>query len=193
MRIQKPNNLETRLRRVTKYSFCVKGLPAAALARLLMAGMAYARNQPDAGSLLRQQEQLQPPTPGTLPPREPEEVLPPLVIGEGETVLVKEVRFVGAVDLVPDAELQEVVAEAIGARLDFKGLQSLVQRVTAVLKQKGWFLARAYLPRQDVTEGIIQIAILPGHLSESEPLRIEPGDKGPPRIREDRLDSCLLY
>ena len=40
--------------------------------------------------------------------------------------------------------------------------------MTDYLREKGYFLVRAYLPKQDITRGIIEIAILQGRL-ESEP------------------------
>jgi hemolysin activation/secretion protein len=150
-------------------------------------GITSALAQTDAGSLLRQQEQLQQRMPGQLPPRAPEETRPPLKVGPGEAVLVRSIRFSGATDLVPEAELQELVADAIGKYLDFVALQSLVDRITTHLKKRGWFLARAYLPAQDVTAGDIEISLIAGRLSEKEPVRITPGGKLALRIDPARL------
>ncbi len=60
--------------------------------------------------------------------------------------------------------MQAIVQEAIGRKVDFSGLQYLAQWVTHYLRGQGYFLARAYLPRQDVTEGQIEIAIVQGRL-----------------------------
>jgi hemolysin activation/secretion protein len=149
----------------------------------------YAQTSPDAGSLLRQQEQLQQRSPAQLPKRDVEETRPPLTVGAGETVRVKTIRFSGATVLVPEAELQALVADAMGRELDFTALQQLAERTTAHLKQSGWFLARAYLPKQDVTEGNIEIALIAGRLSEKEPVRITAEGKLALRIDPERLKA----
>lgn len=113
--------------------------------------------------------------------------------GGGQKVLIKSVRFSGATDLVPEAQLQALVADAIGKELDFLGLQSLAERVTAHLKGKGWFLARAYLPRQDITEGNLEIALIAGRLSQKQPVKVAPTGKITPRIDPARLQAIADY
>lgn len=151
-----------------------------------------AQTVPDAGALMKQYEQLQRPLPSVLPPAEAEterrELKP---TGPGMTVRVNRVRFSGATDLVPEAELQALVADALGKELDFPALQQLADRVTDFLKSRGWFLARAYLPRQDVTEGNIEIAILAGRLSDSKPVEFLPGSQGMQRINPEFLATML--
>jgi hemolysin activation/secretion protein len=147
----------------------------------------------DAGSILRQEEALQTPAPAPLPEIEIEAPLPELT-GIGDvTVDVREVRFTGAIDLVGDAALNEVVAEAIGRDLDFEGLQALAERVTRHLKDEGWILARAYLPEQDVSDGVITIDIIPGRLdTQGRAFRIEDIGEQPLRIDPERLGDMLI-
>ncbi len=146
----------------------------------------------DAGSLLRQEEQLREPAPQPLPEIITEAPLPELT-GIGDiTVTVREVRFTGAIDLVADGELDAVVAEAIGRELDFAGLQALAERVTRHLKDAGWILARAYLPEQDVENGIITIDIIAGRLdTQGRAFRIEDIGERPLRIDPERLGAML--
>ncbi len=127
--------------------------------------LAHAQTPPDAGSLLRQQEQLEQRHPQQFPEVEaPEVVKPAMKEVPGVKVWVKAIRFSGDADLVPEAELQALLKDAIDKELDFAGLQALATRVTEHLRSKGWLLARAYLPRQDITEGTIEFAILKGRL-----------------------------
>ncbi len=128
----------------------------------------------DAGALLRQEEALQRPEPEPLLEQEAPAPLPELT-GIGDvTVEVQEIEFTGAIDLVEAAALEEAVAEAIGQSLDFQGLQAIAERVTRRLKDEGWVLARAYLPEQDVTDGVITIEIVPGKLDvQGRAFRIE--------------------
>lgn len=124
---------------------------------------------PDAGSILLQQEQLQPSFPQQLPNGDADETVKPAMKADsGVKVRVKAIHFTGATDLVPNAELTIIIAPALDQSLDFNTLQALTEKVTQHLRQSGWLLARAYLPKQDVTEGIIEIAILKGRLDGSQ-------------------------
>ncbi len=132
---------------------------------LVLSLPALAQAPADAGSLLRQQEQLEQKLPQRFPDAEaPEIVRPALKEVAGVKLTVKAFRFSGALDLVSEAELQALLRDAIGQELDFTGLQQLADKVTEYLRRKGYLLARAYLPRQDVTAGIIEIALLKGRL-----------------------------
>ena len=125
---------------------------------------------PDAGQILRQQQQSAPHRFDRLPQDTTNAPKPALANTGDAKVLVHAVHFTGAEGLATEAELQAQVKDALGQELGFTGLQQLAERVTKHLNSRGWFLARAYLPQQDVTAGEIEIAILRG--------RIEGGAKG---------------
>lgn len=147
---------------------------------------AYGQTNPDAGALMKQYDQSQKRAPDLLEPMEKQaEKKREEKLSSGETVRVVSIRFSGAVDLVPELELHALVANAIGKDLDFTALQALADIVTDYLRSKGWFLARAYLPRQDVTAGEIEIAILAGRLSHENPVEIVSGGTGIHRINAD--------
>ncbi len=117
--------------------------------------------QPNAGTLLREQEsrmERKPPKP--LPEREEPIVTEVAPTTTGPTVLVKEFRISGNEGMATQQELQRVVQNAVGTNLGVADLQRVADRVTAALRAKGHFLARAYLPKQDVTGGIVEIAIV---------------------------------
>lgn len=149
---------------------------------LYVASVAIAE-PPDAGQLLREQ-QPQRQILRQLPTPEVEKERPPLA-DTGVRVAVKGFRFTGYEGLATENELQALVAGAAGKSLTFSKLQALAARITAFLKDKGWFLARAYLPKQDVTSGIIEIAIIQGVSDGS--LNIKRDKKA--RIREEVLRS----
>lgn len=115
---------------------------------------------PDAGQLLREQ-QPQRKLPDQFPQREAAKERPALA-DSGVSVAVNSFRFTGYEGLTTESELQALVAEAVGKKLTFTELQALAAKITHHLKDKGWFLARAYLPNQDVTSGIVEIAIIQG-------------------------------
>lgn len=100
----------------------------------------------------------------------------------GATILVEEIRFAGKAGLLTAAEREEIAGGAEGRQLGLAGLRALVDQVTFLLQQKGLLLARAVLPPQDITEGVVVIEIVEGRLEETEFQRSERV-----RIREDLL------
>jgi hemolysin activation/secretion protein len=157
-------------------------------AAFLSASIPWPATAQDAGTLLRQQEQQTPRS----QPEKPLEIkhepirTPPAEPGQVYLHL-KSVEFTGASRLIPASELQAAVADAIGQDLDLPGLQQLADRITRLLKAKGWFLGRAYLPKQDVTSGALEIRVVAGQLSKSEPFVITPAGKAALRIDPERL------
>ena len=159
----------------------------------LAAAFAQAQTPPDAGSQFSGDQRLQQRLPDRIPQTDrAETVRPALRDAGGERVVVRRIRFSGAADLLPAAELQAVVADALGKPHDFAGLEALAQRITDHLKKSGYLLARAYLPRQDVTDGDLEITILAGRLdSKNEPVKIVPGGKLALRIDPERLNAIV--
>ncbi len=112
---------------------------------------------PDAGSILRdQQKPLQQPKEFPLP--EEDKTLPARA-GAGVEVEIKGFTFSGHEGIATEAELQLLVSGSRGKTLSFNELTLLADKITTNLKEKGWSMARAYLPAQDITSGIIHIAI----------------------------------
>jgi hemolysin activation/secretion protein len=56
------------------------------------------------------------------------------------------------------------VREFIGKTLDFNGLNDAAGRVQRYYRERGYFLAVAYLPQQAIQGGIVEIAVLEGRL-----------------------------
>ncbi len=148
--------------------------------------------QSDAGALLNEQQKQKQAVPDRLP-QEQGSVRPALKAAGGVKVSLRAVHFTGAVELASEAELQAEVADAVGHDVGFDAMQQLAERVTALLHRKGYFLARAYLPQQDVTSGTLEIALLHGRLDGKEgkgsPYTIVPDTGQPPRIAMERLDA----
>ncbi len=61
---------------------------------------------------------------------------------------------------ISQAELQAVVADAIGQELTINDISDYCQRLTSYYHDAGYVLARAYLPPQRIATGIVTIAIL---------------------------------
>jgi hemolysin activation/secretion protein len=143
----------------------------------------------DAGSLLRElqrQQELQRqerlPGPADVGPQQSRPAAPE----RGERIVVRGLRFTGKVELLPSTERERLAASVRGKRLGIRGLYALADQVTATLQGRGRLLARAVLPPQDITSGIVTIDIVEGALSMIELDRA----KGV-RVREDLLRAII--
>ena len=129
---------------------------------LAVAGMtglhAWAQALPDAGSIRQQIEPSRAlPLPPAAPPQRvaPTPEIKPLV---GMTVTVKSFQLSGH-RLLSTEELMPALAEFVGRTLDFAGLQRATDAVAAAYRESGW-LARVYLPEQDISEGTITLQVV---------------------------------
>src|SRR5436853_4589590 len=74
----------------------------------------------------------------------------------GLKVDVKAFRFTGAKAVSVEA-LQRVVARYTGPDKTFDDLQAAAEAVSEYLQSEGYFVAQAYLPEQDLSEGVVEI------------------------------------
>lgn len=157
---------------------------AATIGALILAPMHLALAQ-DAGSLLReQQRQQEQQRLEQLPQAEEqrEQENPSVAPETGETIIVREVRFTGKLDLLPEDERVRLAASVTGKRVGINGIRTLADDITAALQQRGHLLASAILPPQDITEGLVTFEIVAGRLEATTFER-----SGSTRVREDRL------
>jgi hemolysin activation/secretion protein len=99
----------------------------------------------------------------------PKPALPPTT---KVNVTVKDFRFTG--NTVFQAEvLREQVREFVGKTLDFNGLNDAASRVQRYYRERGYFLAVAYLPQQEIKDGVVEISILEGRLGQIN-LQVDP-------------------
>ncbi len=66
------------------------------------------------------------------------------------------------------AQLNAVLADLIGHDLSFGELQQAAGRITAYYRAHGYVLARAYLPHQDIENGVVRIAVVEGRYGNIE-------------------------
>ena len=147
---------------------------------------------PRAGDILQQQAPKQelPVSPSTAPILP--QVTPPkpaLPAGTKVSVAVKDFRFSGNT-VFPSAELRELVREFIGKTLDFNGLNDAASRVQRHYRERGYFLAVAYLPQQEIKDGIVEIAVLEGRLGRIN-LQVDPKTRLKESFARGILDAHL--
>lgn len=157
-----------------------------ALALCLTCGPLALAAPPDAGQMLNKQRQPGTHLPDRLPQDGDRETERAPLTDTGTKVLVKGFRFSGSQSLATDAELEALLSDSIGKELGFAELKRLAERVTIYLReQKGYLLARAYLPKQDITAGIIEIAVIAGRIEGKVRVNV----KEPRRISQSLLEG----
>lgn len=78
---------------------------------------------------------------------------------------IDQVQIDGA-QVVPEAALQQAVAAYGGKCLGLAELDQIIEAITAVYLDRGYILARAYLPEQDLTTRALRVAVIEGEISD---------------------------
>lgn len=86
---------------------------------------------------------------------------------EGPKVFVRKFQITGNM-VIPATTLESLVRSEEGQELTLEQLRAVAARITDYYAARGYILARAYLPPQDVREGVIEIAIMEGKIGDIE-------------------------
>lgn len=120
--------------------------------------MEAGRNQAEA--LMRQNEwkdrqrQISQTRTGEARVENQEEETPSLNIPETEKVMVKDFTIDGQ-DIYSEDTLKALLADKKGKELSFRDIQDGADMITRYFRQKGYIVAKTYIPPQDVTAGIV--------------------------------------
>jgi hemolysin activation/secretion protein len=79
--------------------------------------------------------------------------------------LVKAFKISGA-SVIDGAELESLVAPHVGRDMGLAELEEIAGLVTAEFGDRGYTLARAYIPAQDIKDGIVEIVVVEGKVGE---------------------------
>lgn len=135
-------------------------LPLAAVCFLTVAlGPIVYAGSPDAGQILRDQSRS-PDRPAPSRPVPAAEPAAPSPQSTTARITVHGFRFSGNEGLATEEELQSAVRPWLERSLSLQDLNAVAARITELLRRKGFLLARAYLPRQEVTAGTVEIAVV---------------------------------
>jgi len=139
---------------------------------------------PDAGSLLRQIEQLPKPLPQAQPPVAPPKTPPPRVSDELK-VRVKGFRILGVTQ--PPADLlTERLARFIGKSMPLAELEEAIQIVVAAYREQG-YVVRVFLPPQTIEDGVVDVMVIEGKLGR---VLLDEG-QGPARLSGERAAAYV--
>jgi hemolysin activation/secretion protein len=128
------------------------------LASYSVISLAQAR-PPDAGSVL---ESTKPPP---VFPKPSADILPrvqepkPALGAPGLKVVVKGFRISGNTIYGSDV-LLATIQEFVGKEQNIDGLNDAATKVRAYYRERGYFLAQAYLPQQEIKDGVVEIAVI---------------------------------
>lgn len=88
--------------------------------------------------------------------------------------------------LFPDATLLALLDEGLGKQLALAELEQLAARISSYYYERGYVLARAYIPAQSIKDGKIDIAVVEGTLGKVTVQR----DKSV-RLKKESIDAVL--
>lgn len=144
-------------------------LKPSALTVLLFAQLGFAAHAapPDAGQTIRelqQQPELAAPK-EIIPLRIEGEPAPKVQPNDNVRMVVKAIRVSGS-SVFTAGELEALLADLIGGEHTLAELMEGVARVTAYYRERGYVVARAYLPPQEIRDGAVLINVLEGRIGE---------------------------
>jgi len=123
--------------------------PSALAALALLCSSIWAQNIPDAGALIRQNEQMLRQSQLQLNAQRREALPPSMVFADSAVITVQRFKFNGN-KLLTAEQLQAVTAPFANRPLTPRDLQQLTDAVSEAYRKIGW-VVRAYIPRQVLT------------------------------------------
>ncbi len=175
---------------------------AVIVALLTLSQSAFAADIPSAGG---QFQQLPPPP--IIEKAVPKIQIEPSKVPAGPPVdqikfLVKSLRVTGQT-LYSEAKLVSLTGFRPGGELTLSELRGMAAKIADYYHRDGYFVAQAYLPAQDIKDGVVTIAVLEGHygkvtlnnpksLSDNVPNNIVSGLKSGETITIAPLERRLL-
>ncbi|MDB5696709.1 MAG: Polypeptide-transport-associated domain protein ShlB-type [Sphingomonas bacterium] len=114
----------------------------------------------------------------------PRAVTPPAET-PGEAIRVDAVRITGATLFAPDT-LLAASGFVPGRSLTLAEMRAVAGRISAYYQARGYFLAQAYIPEQDVQSGVVTVAVIEGRYGAIE---VNNTSRVADRVVRGRLDG----
>ena len=90
---------------------------------------------------------------------------PPTTRATSTDFLLSKIVVEGATS-VPLSELSALFSQATGRRSSLSELNGICTKITDLYRRKGYFLSRAYVPQQEVKDGVVVLKVIEARLSE---------------------------
>jgi hemolysin activation/secretion protein len=131
-----------------------------------VAGLAQAQVVPNAGSTLREQQKPQVEVPSrTAPSIRIDEPARPALKPSTVRFVLRAFRIQGNT-VFSQQELLALVQDYVGRSVGFSDLQAAAARISRFYRERGYLVARAYLPAQEIKEGTVEIAVIEGRFGK---------------------------
>ncbi len=129
---------------------------------LAISQSAFAVDPPGAGNQIRQVPSAPAPPPRSAPEiRYQQGAAAPAALADEVTIVVQRLD-IAAARAFPRPELLAVSGFVPGAELNLSALRAMAAKIADFYHQNGYFLAQAFLPAQDIRDGVVSIALLEG-------------------------------
>ena len=156
----------------------------------LASSAGFAQVTPDAGRILNQENDRQ--KSKEIPKQIPKSLLEKSkkkdIKSSEEKTLIKSFRFEGEIKAFKVSDLQNLLLDLNGKSLTFDQMQLAADRIKDFYNAKGFFLAQAIIPKQEIKDGVLIILINEGKLDSKEPYKINKKDL---RISEQRVKAYM--
>lgn len=90
---------------------------------------------------------------------------PDLQVNQGSTLMVKGFKITGQ-KFFSETELLSLVKDKQDKQLTIAELKTVTDTITKYFHDKGYLVAKAYLPQQDIKEGVVEIAVVVGQYGD---------------------------
>ena len=108
----------------------------------------------------QQREQIPSPDQNVVGPERPATQLVP---AGGPAILLKKIIFSPSA-FISEEELEEIAARYVDRKQDNAGLQAIVKEINELYAQRRIITALAYLPKQDIENGVLRVTMVEGKL-----------------------------
>lgn len=137
----------------------------------LLLPLAAAAQVPNAGQIMRdiESERLSLPAPAELDAAQPRAPAAPSGNAAEQGPRIKVAGFrIGGNLLFDSARLLALLDDLKGRDLNLTELNSAARRIGTFYQEQGYVLARAYLPRQEIEDGVVRIEVVEGRYGRIE-------------------------
>jgi len=131
---------------------------------LFFAGMVSAAERPDAGQSLREIEDRSLDVPAPVSPGVDVQGfdMPAQAATSSEFEFDVKKIILHGITVFSEKSIQDLIKGAAGKRMSFLELRAYANRITRFYRNQGYFVAKAYIPAQEVSDGVIQFYVMEG-------------------------------
>ena len=145
---------------------------------------------PDAGSLLKQEEEIYKyyKDPLIKPKKKPKKEKKKKESSNVNKIFVKQFKFLGDIDKFSIEFLNNLLKNFTNKENTFEDLNDAASLIQNLYLENGYFLAQVYLPEQEISDQVIRIEINEGKLDKNDPYIIK---KNNVRLYDDLASDYL--